>query len=366
MALELTRELSTGISGNYWRIGSVVVSCNDDPLVSIYMELYLNRAAKYSGKTPLLIEPTNMNLSQIDPTFDFDFRACVYNAMSNLPSWTNSKYIYEFDETYETRPIVNFVEVESDFNGSVELPAFQGSDLNNLPLTYEISAQPQNGIISESNGIFTYTPNPDWAGEDIAEYRCSNGTEFSKPAKIYLIVKSRIPTANNISAEADFNGSVLLNLNGSDPFNLPLTFVIKEQPVNGTIDPNTFMYTPNPNWSGNDIAKYVSDNGLYESSLADISLTVVSDAPTVMDTSADCESNSSIDFEFGGSDPNNLPLTFSIVDQPANGLISESNGIFTYTPNADFIGLDSATYKANNGTYDSNVAIININVTANE
>lgn len=278
MALELLRELNTGISGNYWRIGSVVVSCNDDPSVSVYMELYLNRAAKYSGKTPLLIEPTNMNLSQIDPTFDFDFRACVYNAMSNLPTWSNSKYIYEFDETYETRPIVNFIEVESVYNGSIELPAFQGSDLNNLPLTFEIVSQPSNGTITESNGVYTYTPNSDWSGLDVAQYRCSNGTEFSKPAKIFLTVINPVPTANIVFASCETNTNVVLTLNGSDP--------------------------------------------------------------------------------------NNLPLTFSIVDQPTNGSISENNGVFTYTPNTDFVGLDSATFKANNGTYDSNTANINIDVTA--
>lgn len=368
MALLKSTELDSGIDGNYWRIGSVVVACTIDPIVTVYMELYVNRTARYNNKTPLKTIPVNMNLSDIDPTFDFDFRACVYNSMSNLPGWTDAKYLYEFDETYEQIPIVNFIDVESDYNGSVELSAFQGSDLNNLPLTFEIVNQPTNGSIVENNGVFTYTPNSDWFGTDIATYRCFNGVDYSKPAKIFLSVQSDVPTANNISLESDYNGSMIVDLSATDPNNLPLTYEIVSQPSNGSITENNgvFTYIPNADWSGSDEATYKAFNGTYDSNVATISLLVTSDVPVANNIDLACPVNSSIPVAFNVSDPNNLPLTISIVDQPANGSISESNGVFTFVPDVDFVGSDSATYKANNGTYDSNVANININVTANE
>lgn len=276
MALELSTELDSGITGNYWRIGSVVVACTDNPIVTVYMELYLNRAARYNGKIPLITRPVNMNLSQIDPTFDYDFRACVYNSMNTLDGWASAKFLYEFDETYETRPIVNFVSAQCDYNGSVVLPTFTGIDLNDLPLTFQISTQPANGTISENNGVFTYTPNTSWSGSEVAYYTAYNGTEYSKPAKIYLSVPDVVPTASNISAT--------------------------------------------------------------------------------------CEVNGSVDLGFNANDPNNLPLTFEIVSQPTNGLISESNGVFTYSPFADYAGPDAAEYRASNGTYTSNTATISITV----
>lgn len=47
------------------------------------------------------------------------------------------------------------------------------------------------------------------------------------------------------------------------------------------------------------------------------------------------------------TDPDNNPLTASIVTQPANGtLILNSNGSFTYTPKGNFTGTDSFTYSA--------------------
>ena len=366
MALLKSTELSSGISGNYWKIGSVVVACTSDPVVTIYMELYLNRSSKYSGKTALQTIPVNMSLSQIDPTFDYDFRACVYNAMLNLDGWNSARFLYEFDETYETRPIVNYLEIESNYNGSVNLPAFEGSDLNNLPLTYDISTQPSNGTITESNGVFTYTPNADWSGSDVALYRAFNGTEYSKPATIFLTVVSDVPTANNVSLEANYNGSAVVNLSGTDPNNLNLTYSIVNQPSNGTITENNgvFTYTPNQDWSGSDSATYKANNGTYDSNTASISLVVYSDVPTANDISASCEQNGSVDLGFNGNDPSNLPLTFSIVAQPTHGNIIETNGVFTYYPETDFIGSDTATYLANNGTYDSNIANITIDVTA--
>ena len=48
-------------------------------------------------------------------------------------------------------------------------------------------------------------------------------------------------------------------------------------------------------------------------------------------------------------------LTAIKVTDPANGtLILNADGSFVYTPNANFNGTDSFTYKANDGSADSN------------
>lgn len=355
MALILSTELDSGISGNYWKIGSVVVACSSNPIVTVYMELYLSRTARYNNKTPLKTIPVNMNLSDIDPTFDFDFRACVYNSMSNMTGWSGAKYTYEFDETYEQRPIVNYIESESIYNSSVILPTFEGQDLNNLPLTFEIVQQPSNGLITVNNGIYTYTPNLNWHGNEIATYRCFNGTDYSKPAKIFLTVKDPHPVSNNITSESDYNSFSILTFSATDPNSLPLTYQIVSQPTNGTITSSNgvFTYTPNTNWSGTDTATYKATNGTYESNISTITLTVLSDVPVAYDIETTCLKNSNVDLQLNAIDPNNLPLSYTIVEQPINGVITENNGVFTYTPNADYVGIDLAIYKASNGVYES-------------
>ncbi len=58
-------------------------------------------------------------------------------------------------------------------------------------------------------------------------------------------------------------------------------------------------------------------------------------------------------------------LTAALVSGPAHGvLIFNANGTFTYTPDANYNGSDSFTYKANDGTANSNIATVNLTVTA--
>ena len=65
------------------------------------------------------------------------------------------------------------------------------------------------------------------------------------------------------------------------------------------------------------------------------------------------------------TDPNNLPLTAQLVTNVQHGTLSlNSNGTFTYTPNAGFYGTDSFTYESNNGTLNSSPATITLHVDA--
>ncbi len=56
-------------------------------------------------------------------------------------------------------------------------------------------------------------------------------------------------------------------------------------------------------------------------------------------------------------------LTAVVVSGVSNGvLVLNSDGSFTYTPNANYNGGDSFTYKANDGSQDSNVVTVSITV----
>jgi len=63
------------------------------------------------------------------------------------------------------------------------------------------------------------------------------------------------------------------------------------------------------------------------------------------------------------SDPDGDSLTAILVSGPTHGTLTlNSNGSFTYTPNGNYNGPDSFTYKANDGKADSNVATVSIAV----
>ena len=62
-----------------------------------------------------------------------------------------------------------------------------------------------------------------------------------------------------------------------------------------------------------------------------------------------------IDIDGGG-------LTPSVVTNPTSGSLVSfgTNGTFTYRPNVGFVGIDSFSYKVNDGTSDSNIATVRI------
>lgn len=87
--------------------------------------------------------------------------------------------------------------------------------------------------------------------------------------------------------------------------------------------------------------------------------------PTANDGGASGDEDTPINGQATGSDPESNPLTYSLVGGTSNGgLTFNPDGSFSYTPNANFNGGDSFTFKVNDGTVDSNVATINISVNA--
>ena len=85
-------------------------------------------------------------------------------------------------------------------------------------------------------------------------------------------------------------------------------------------------------------------------------------APVAENLSYSLNEDESLEITLIGSDPNNNPITFIIVDNPEFGQISGEYPDFLYTPNANFNGQDSFTYQSYNGTYYSETSTVSINV----
>ncbi|MCP5543531.1 MAG: tandem-95 repeat protein, partial [Akkermansiaceae bacterium] len=64
-----------------------------------------------------------------------------------------------------------------------------------------------------------------------------------------------------------------------------------------------------------------------------------------------------------GSDVDGDSLTYTVVDAPTNGALSGTAPNLTYTPAADYTGADSFTFLVNDGTEDSALATVTIDVT---
>ena len=96
----------------------------------------------------------------------------------------------------------------------------------------------------------------------------------------------------------------------------------------------------------------------------------VNDPPVANDDSYSTDEDTTLNVAAPGvlgndSDPEGDTLTAIKVTDPSHGSLTlNSDGSFSYTPDADFSGSDSFTYKANDGSLDSNIATVTITVGA--
>ncbi len=67
-------------------------------------------------------------------------------------------------------------------------------------------------------------------------------------------------------------------------------------------------------------------------------------------------------FALSGFDPNNDPLSYVLTSLPSVGVLSQAGSQVSYTPPAEFNGIVSFTYRANDGELDSGEAIFRIRV----
>lgn len=200
-------------------------------------------------------------------------------------------------------------------------------------------------------------------GSSMAYAYDNNGNILSK-----TLLKSR-PIANDQTVVTDEDMAVAIKLSGSDPESDPLTFTLDLSPSKGVLslfDANTgdVTYAPDPNFNGSDSFTFKVNDGTDDSNIATVSITItpVNDIPTCVDVSITTPEDVQGSTNPGCIDIDGDPLTFSIASQPSEG--TASIGSLIYDPNLNTSGLDSFTYKANDGTVDSNIATVSVTVTA--
>ena len=159
--------------------------------------------------------------------------------------------------------------------------------------------------------------------------------------------------------------------NDTDANGDTLTAVLVAGPANGTLSLSvngSFTYTPGAYYRGPDSFTYRASDGTTNSGPATVSITVtpVNHPPVANSQSVTTPTATAKAITLTGSDVDNDPLTFSIVNGPTNGVLSGLNttsGTVTYTPNTNFSGPDSFTFRVNDGTTNSPGTTVSLTVT---
>jgi VCBS repeat-containing protein len=258
------------------------------------------------------------------------------------------------------------------------------TDAEGSPLTAARFTGPVRGTLTlQSDGSFVYRPNAGYVGNDSFTYRANDGALNSMAATVNITVQStnQAPTANDDSYSVDEDGVLSLDAgdavlaNDTDPENHSLSAVLVSGPSHGSLVfsiNGAFTYTPHANFHGSDSFTYQANDSQAESNVATVTLTVnsVSDAPIAADDAYALAEDGSLTVGAAGvlgndADGDGDALSAVLVSGPAHGSLTlGADGSFTYTPDANYNGGDSFSYKANDGSADSNVAVVALNVSA--
>jgi len=256
------------------------------------------------------------------------------------------------------------------------------SDPDGNPLTAVSATQPQHGSVTlNANGSFSYTPAGNYSGPDSFTYRASDGTLTSAPATVSITVTPvpDMPQANPDSYTTPEDVALVVPApgvlaNDTDDDGDALSAALVSQPQRGTVSLNadgSFTYVPAAHYHGPDSFSYRAVDGTQFSAPAVVSIAVtpVNDLPVAQpDTYITTEEVPLVVNAPGvlanDTDADGDALTAVLATQPENGLVTlNSNGSFTYTPAANFSGIDAFSYRANDGTTLSTPATVSILVT---
>ncbi|MFC1634240.1 Ig-like domain-containing protein [Planctomycetota bacterium] len=244
-----------------------------------------------------------------------------------------------------------------------------GIDPDGDYLTYSIATEPSHGRLSGTEPNLTYTPNPDFSGQDTFTFIVHDGVTDSTPANISISVKAveDVPTAKDINVELKEDASVPITLSGIDPEGDPLTFRVVKDPNHGRLSGETpnLTYTPNPNFSGLDSFSFIVNDGktLSKPCIVTISVTSVNDPPVAKDDSITTQEDAPaiIDVLANDIEIDDEALKISRVTQGTNGSVTiNTDDTLTYQPHSEFHGEDQFTYTMIDEEGEMNTATVKV------
>ncbi|OUS28690.1 hypothetical protein A9Q98_07475, partial [Thalassotalea sp. 42_200_T64] len=247
--------------------------------------------------------------------------------------------------------------------------------------TVEITDAPEHGevVVDAITGKVTYTPAENYNGTDSFAYSVK---DFGVPvissnvAEVTISINAvnDAPVANDDAIVLFEDEVISLNVLGNDrdvDGQLALdSVVVTSQPAQGSVAVDAvtgwITYTPSLNFAGETSFTYTVNDDLglgSNEATVTLQLSPLNDAPQAEAQSIVTVEDTALDITLTGTDVDKDNLTYTLVISPINGSLSGTGENLTYTPNPDFYGSDSFTFKVFDGVIDSTVAIVNIEVT---
>ena len=158
------------------------------------------------------------------------------------------------------------------------------------------------------------------------------------------------PIANSLTQTFNEDTVAKITLTATDADNDKLTYKLATLPTNGTVAlvGNSATYIPKANFNGQDSFTFKANDGKVDSAAATVKLVInpVNDAPIASPQTIKLNEDTITNIPLPATDVDNEPLKFSIDQETEHGVLSVNNNIATFTPDPNYNGTDSFTFKA--------------------
>lgn len=281
---------------------------------------------------------------------------------ANLPVAVNDVYAVATDTTLNgTTVLANDTDVDGDIISQAQLQS--GVSHGTLTLA--------------ADGSFTYVPTAGFTGTDSFSYLAIDAlnSETSLNAGLVTIhvgTANAIPVATpltiNATTDTAFNGT----LTGTDGNGDPLVFSAgATAATNGSVVINpdgSFVFTPAAGFTGVGSFSFNVNDGTTTSADATVTVNIGPAGTNVAPIASPLTIVTPVSTTFNGSlsatDVNGDLLTFSAgTVAAAHGTVTiNSDGSFSYVPTAGFIGVDSFSFRASDGTLFSAETLVTAHI----
>jgi FtsP/CotA-like multicopper oxidase with cupredoxin domain len=260
---------------------------------------------------------------------------------------------------------------------SVPVPGVCANDTLTAGALASVLTTTSNGSLQfNSDCSFTYTPAAGFFGADSFEYRLTSGPMESNTANVTITVAqaAQVPVAKgdtySTSEDIPLNVAAPGVLANDTSLGAEPRASLVSLPSNGTVSLNasgSFSYSPDANFNGNDSFSYkiVSDGQESGAAAVNIAVEPVNDLPSAVNDAVSTPKNAAIVINVlaNDSDVEGSALSVTAVSAPPNGsAVINGAATVTYTPAADYVGLDTFTYTMTDGEGFAEAAV-SVNVT---
>jgi hypothetical protein len=182
--------------------------------------------------------------------------------------------------------------------------------------------------------------------------------------------KAPIASAQTLSINEDSIDNKI-TLKATDKNNDKLTYKVVQKPQHGilkTDNTNKVTYTPTKDYFGKDSFSFKANDGKADSNIAKVTLNikdipeVINHKPIAFEQNLSVLKNKPQNIALNAKDDDNDTLTYTITSAPQHGSLSGTAPNIIYTPNTDYEGNDTISFKAYDGKVYSNISKVNLKV----